>query len=69
MHALSTVIEKASAHNLMGSGVLNLLQSQVVSSLSTRITVGGFFFFFNVPITLGVNAKVLFYPFHLIITC
>eukprot|EP00268_Persea_americana_P040794 TRINITY_DN4059_c0_g1_i2.p1 TRINITY_DN4059_c0_g1~~TRINITY_DN4059_c0_g1_i2.p1 ORF type:complete len:721 (-),score=119.90 TRINITY_DN4059_c0_g1_i2:271-2433(-) len=28
MHALSTVIEKASAHNLMGSGVLNLLQSQ-----------------------------------------
>lgn len=28
MHALSTVIEKASTENLMGSGVLNLLQSQ-----------------------------------------
>ncbi|KAJ8639484.1 hypothetical protein MRB53_016178 [Persea americana] len=28
MHALSTVIEEASASNLMGSGVLNLLQSQ-----------------------------------------
>lgn len=44
MHALSTVIEKASANNLMGSGVLNLLQSQVEYLLLLT------------PVTLGINA-------------